>query len=280
MIISKSILTKTEKEFSINRYDGKKRSKKSFIYKKGSVPILLSAPHTINQVRDGSEKRAEVYTGSIVKILNKESKCHIIYRSKNDSLDPNFDSPDDDGDYKNKVIDIIRKNNIKVFLDIHGAQESRDFDIDLGTDYQQSLFGHNFISELIKLIMGKNLILNIKENDTFPASFQHTVTKNTYLNAFIPCIQLEINKKFRDIDRIENFNNLIKSLIELVNSLKDIDYKNNEIFLYTAKKSRSHIPIDKVEFHERDCEKLELSHGDSVQVESIFKNKSSMSLFS
>jgi hypothetical protein len=114
-------------------------------------------------------------------------------------LDPNYDSPENDGGYKYKVKEIIKSNNIKVFLDIHGASESRDFDIDIGTDNENALKGHDFLIELIRVIMTKNNIFNVKHNSVFAASYHNTITNYTHLNTGIPCLQIEINKKFRNI---------------------------------------------------------------------------------
>jgi hypothetical protein len=219
-------------------------------------------------------------TGAIVKILNKYTYCHVIFRSKNDRLDPNYDSPENDGGYKYKVKEIIKSNNIKVFLDIHGASESRDFDIDIGTDNENALKGHDFLIELIRVIMTKNNIFNVKHNSVFAASYHNTITNYTHLNTGIPCLQIEINKKFRNIEDVENVNNIFTALKEIIKSLKDIDFNNNKIYLYTTKKSNKHIPLDKLEFCEADVEKLNLVQNDSVQIEPLFKDGFSDSLFS
>ena len=45
---------------------------KSFKVIKGKIPIILSAPHTIKQLREGKVKGAEHQTGAIASILAKE----------------------------------------------------------------------------------------------------------------------------------------------------------------------------------------------------------------
>ena len=87
MIIDKSIVDKIikyEKKFSCRKYNG--RGKKEFKIKEGNIPVMISAPHSINQFREGQLKYADMYTGGIALFLHEITGCHVIFSSKNTSF--------------------------------------------------------------------------------------------------------------------------------------------------------------------------------------------------
>ena len=84
-----------EQKFKTNNYKG--NSLCSCVVKKyGNLPILLSAPHAVKQIRNGEIKAHEFYTGAIVECLAKQIGCscitkqYLIEDTIND--DPNTDN--------------------------------------------------------------------------------------------------------------------------------------------------------------------------------------------
>lgn len=200
-----------EQLFSHHDYNGIKISKTPFDIKLGSKPILISAPHSVNQYRSGVVKKADLYTGSIVNLMHVLTDCMCIYSSRFSDEDPNFIN---DGEYKKGIRNLVAKHEIKYILDIHGAAINRDFDIDLGTVYGKSI-NIGIINEIVN-IFNKNGIKNIKTNHNFPASHTGTVT-NYALNVLaVPSVQLEINKKYRDPENQEQYLKLISSLKSII----------------------------------------------------------------
>lgn len=215
---------KYEEHFSANQYNGNILSNDSFIYQKGDIPILLSAPHAVNHVRNGEIKYADMYTGSIIKVLQELTGCHVIYKTKNDNTDPNYDTFESDNGYKKKIIDIINENNIKLFIDLHGAAESRDIDIDLGTNLGKTLNGFDFIPGIIEVLCDKYKITNVGNNKIFNASSPNNVTNTVGNICKIPALQFEINRKYRDFNQyLDNYNNLINALREIIIFFKDFN---------------------------------------------------------
>ena len=78
-VYSQDYILEEEKEFFTNKYMG--LSKNDYKYKKGSIPILISAPHSVKQIRNDELKPADIYTGAIIKTLGKNTNAHIIYKT-------------------------------------------------------------------------------------------------------------------------------------------------------------------------------------------------------
>ena len=79
------------KEIFDNEQKRAERKEKSFKIINGSIPIILSAPHCVNQTRQGKIKQAEGETGAIVQILSKLTNCYAIYKTYNNNDDANYD---------------------------------------------------------------------------------------------------------------------------------------------------------------------------------------------
>jgi len=101
---------------------------------RGNILILLSAPHAVNQGRNGKIKVADANTGGITEYLCNTSNCYGIIRSYNKLDDPNKDDFGFGLSYKQKILSAIREYNIKLVLDIHGCNNSHDFDFCIGTN--------------------------------------------------------------------------------------------------------------------------------------------------
>ena len=61
-------------------YFSSKLGRKSFVIKKGIGSVMLSAPHSAEQTRNGRKKYGEYHTGAIVNVLHDELNCPIIYK--------------------------------------------------------------------------------------------------------------------------------------------------------------------------------------------------------
>ena len=104
---------------------------KDFIIKKSHVPILFTAPHTMEQIRDdGSIKPSETFTKAIALYLNKYFNVNCMIKIKDPGEDSNKDNRDE---FKMELIRFIKDNNIKLVIDLHGSKKEREFDIEFGT---------------------------------------------------------------------------------------------------------------------------------------------------
>jgi len=176
---------------------------------KGNVPILFSASHTMHQLRDdGTTKLKEPYTKAIALYLNKYCKTYAIVKNNDIGTDSNRDNYDE---YNVEMRRLIRNNNIKLVIDLHGASKNRNFDIEFGTLNNLSA-DYSTIKELEDSFI-KNGIVNICHNNPFKGG---AITQGIYALDDVDVIQLEINGKYRDYNNLELLQKLVESLENFV----------------------------------------------------------------
>ncbi|RCW60162.1 hypothetical protein [Halanaerobium] len=200
--IEKNLFKKSDKKIN-------PKKENPFWTAKGDIPILISAPHAVRHCRYGRVKQSDYLTGSIVYLLNELTGCHGISLTKNYGGDPNIDST---CIYKRKIKDICSNNDIKVFLDIHGAAGSKTWDIDFGTNSNINLLGNIKILNILESSF-KDFNINKISHDYFAASLKTNVSYFVANELGIPAIQVEINRKYRSPKiNPENFNFLLSSI--------------------------------------------------------------------
>lgn len=179
---------------------------------KGKNNILISAPHAYKHIRNGKVKSNEYNTSNIVKILKYFTDSHIIYTDKPTKEDPNFDVKNE---YKNILIQYIKENNIKYFIDIHGYVDAKS-DLIIGTNDKKNINNDCNLLENIYNIFYYNFSTKILIDKKYKASnnaLSKCVSEETNIYAF----QFEINKNFRKMKRRKkSFNRTIKSLISVI----------------------------------------------------------------
>lgn len=185
-----------------------------FIILNGEVPILFSAPHTMKQARrNGTSKACEPYTKAISLFLNEHCKTYAIIKNNDTGVDSNRDNHDR---YNVEMRRLIRENNIKLVIDLHGASKDRDFDVEFGTLNNLSA-DFTTIKELEEAFT-ENGIANITHNTPFKGG---AITNGLYGFTDVDVIQLEINGKFRDYNNLELLEKLIKSFEKFVNQYNE-----------------------------------------------------------
>ena len=73
-------------------------------------------------------------------------------------------------------------------LDIHGAKDEHNFDIDLGTAYGENINNNIEILKRLKNYFKKYKIENVTENKTFKADSIRTISKYINKETKIQCI--------------------------------------------------------------------------------------------
>ena len=179
--------------------------KEDYVIMKGNVPILFSAPHTMYQLReDGTTKLREPYTKAIALYLNKYCNTYAIVKNNDTGIDSNRDNYDE---YNVEMRRLIKENNIKLVIDLHGASKDRNFDVEFGT--LNSLTADFSTVKELEETFTENGISNISYNDPFKGG---AITKGIYALNDVDVIQIEINGKYRDYNNIESLEKLIRSL--------------------------------------------------------------------
>ena len=187
-----------------------------YISKIGNNPILFISAHTMPQFINGNFKNAEPYTKAICIYLNKYCDTSYLIKIKDTGVDSNRDNHDD---FKKELIKIVKENNIKLVIDLHGSKKEREFDVEFGTLNNLSA-DFSTIKELEEAFLENN-VLNIEHNNPFKGG---AITQYLYNLKDVDVIQLEINENYRDLSKEENLENICKSLIKFINQY--IDYTN------------------------------------------------------
>jgi len=184
-----------------------------YVIKKGSIPILFTAVHTMEQRKeDGSIKFSEPYTKAIALYLNKYFNVNCMIKINDTGLDSNRDNHDE---FKTELINYIKDNNIKIVIDLHGAREDRDFDVEFG-NLNNLTTDFSTIRELEEAFTENNI--NVVYNNPFKGG---AITQYLFNLKDIDVVQIEINGRYRD-------NNNIEKLERLCNSLENFIKEYNE----------------------------------------------------
>ena len=83
----------------------KEQGKRAFEVIEGQVPIIISAPHCVQQIRNGKIKSSEGETGAIAQYLAEKTQCYGIYKIYNNNDDANYDI--ENNPYKEQIIHMI-----------------------------------------------------------------------------------------------------------------------------------------------------------------------------
>ncbi len=185
-----------------------------YIIKKGNIPILFTAPHTIKmREEDKIVKLNEPYTKAIALYLNKHFNVNCMIKTNDTGLDANKDNRDV---FKTELLRFIKENNIKLVIDLHGSDKSRDFDIEFGTLNNLSA-DYSIIKELEEAFT-ENGIGNVVYNNPFKGG---AITEYVYSLKDVDAIQVEINGKYRDYNNIEELEKLCKSFEYFIKQYKE-----------------------------------------------------------
>ena len=248
-----------EKLFSRHHYNGGGRT--DFVIKKGRIPIMVSAPHAVNHLRAGVKKAADMFTGALALYLYEQFGCHVIYQARYASCDPNYDANDhDENKYQTALRDYVEQNGIKFLIDLHGAALTKPYAVEMGTAPRSGSSGETdslkqfpFVAHLIRYCFDyvfRDLNVETKEiwkNRIFSAGNQNTVTKYISSVTDCPCVQLEINRHFRDVESPKLLKALVDGLSLLVGYLGHVDWSARAIQAFRLGQSYYHMPQDKVE---------------------------------
>lgn len=195
-------------EEKMNKYESTK-GLFDYILVRGEVPVLVTAVHTMKQVRaDGSIKPAETFTKAIAMYLSEMCSASYFVKILDTGMDSNRDNHDE---VKNDLINFVRDNKVKLVIDLHGADHNRDFDVEFGT-LNNLTADFSTIKELEEAFK-HNGIVNIEHNNPFKGG---AITQYLYNEKDVDVIQLEINGRFRDPKHIDDVENLCNSLIYFI----------------------------------------------------------------
>lgn len=209
----KNEILSLEADFSNNEYFGTNVwTEEKYRVLSGNIPVILSAPHSVNQIRQDDVRDAEKYTGALTRYLCRLTNSFGIFELFTHA-DPNSDL---EHNYKNGILNLVETYNIKLLLDIHSSTFKDDTDIDIVTNKKTTLCGFDNLPDKIKEI-GNKYNVKVDENNIPNKSLENEIIAVTSLICGIPSIRIVINNKKLDIENNEeSFINICKVLEEFI----------------------------------------------------------------
>ena len=205
-----------EADFANNEYFGTNVwTEEKYRVLSGNIPVLISAPHSVNQLRGDEVREAEKYTGALARYLSYATGSFAIFQLFTHA-DPNFDS---DHNYKNGIINLIEVNGIKLLIDIHSSTFNNDTDIDIVTDGRTTLLDKTNIIDDFKKIALKNNV-KVDENNIPNKDNENEIISVVSLVCGIPSLRLVINNKKLSLDNEKVFYNIVNTIRELIVNYK------------------------------------------------------------
>lgn len=199
-----------EADFANNEYFGTNIwTEEKYRVLSGRIPVLLSAPHAVNQLRGDDVRNSEKYTGAITRYISNLTDSYAIFQLFTHA-DPNND---EEHNYKNAVINIIETYGIKLLIDIHSSNFSDDTDIDVVTNYRTTLCEEKDLVDKFKLVALKNSV-KVDENNVPNKSKENEIISVVSLVCGVPALRLVINNKKIDIENNEEDFKLICNVLE------------------------------------------------------------------
>ena len=191
--------------------------------------IMISAPHSVNHLREWEILKADMLTWWLALYLAEKYNLPCIYSTSYLVWDPNYDEYEN-SKYKQELKKYITDNDIKFLVDLHWCRSERDFAIELWTwwDNHPNLLSNNKLLNIISDSLTNSLKSylqhnkkDISVNNIFPASNKNTVSNFVASNFNVPALQLEINFDLRDSKNEDKLSKLIQALENLIVELQE-----------------------------------------------------------
>lgn len=202
-----------EEDFSNNNYYGTNVwTDEKFRVLSGMTNVLLSAPHSVNQIRNEDIRDAEKYTGGLVRYLSNTTSSYAIFQMFTNS-DPNYDNKHD---YKDATINLVLQNDIRLLIDVHSSLKQRPYDVNVAINNGINIQDNFEIIEKFKFLGLKHDIY-VDVDNIFKAEKPQYISNIVARETNIPCIELEINEHFLDpVGNPQKFAKLVKLLEEFI----------------------------------------------------------------
>lgn len=195
---------------------------KGFNIVEKSVPIMISAPHSAKQFRNGKVQAKESQTDYFANMISVRENVSCIYKTAFLNDDANADK---DSEYKLELKNFVETNGIKYLIDLHTMSDKRLPDICIAINGGKNI--QNKYTELQDIIsaFNSNGISTVTVDEPFKAADPNCISNYISTECNIPCFHIEINKKFSSITNLfskSSFNkqNVENSLCRAVELLK------------------------------------------------------------
>lgn len=161
------------------------------------LPVIVTAPHAVNHVRNNVSKLADLGTGGLALLLAQSSGCWAVVQSATDG-DASWD---EEHAFKEAVL--LAANECQELtgfrpyvLDLHGMKSGPTRpDVDLGLGKSPTAAIHAFALSLVAKAH-KEFGLDVRVNSIFTAKGPNTITSWAQRHE-LPAMQVEVSSDFR-----------------------------------------------------------------------------------
>ncbi len=188
--------------FSVNDYRGLPDAP-PFSMVEGALPVVVSAPHAVSQLREGRVKPSDDFTGALALAVADLVGASSIVASRYDACDPNWD-PLERCAYKRALVGMVRECDAVAVLDLHGVPAAAPDAIEVGSadglTVRAMPGADKFACRLLQDRLGdylekrgKVVGLNAHHAARRPSTVAHAVARECGIAA----LQIEISTPFR-----------------------------------------------------------------------------------
>ena len=214
----KDVIIGLEADFANNNYFGTNVwTDEKYRILSGKIPVILSAPHAVNQIRGDNVRDAEQFTGALTRYLSTSTGSYGIFQMFTHA-DPNDDK---DHYYKSAILNLVNAHDIKFLIDIHSSSFKDDCDIDIVTNKRQTLCGQDYLIDRLYELSDKYNIL-IGENNVPNKEYENEIISNISMICGIPSIRVVLNNKKIDVVNNEkNFEKICTLFEDFINGINE-----------------------------------------------------------
>lgn len=184
-----------DRKYCANHHNGLPTSNRNYQVLPGQLPILISAPHTVNHVRDGNIKRQDGITGGIAEYLCQKFHTYGVIRTWNHGDDPNYSQDSVSMAYRDQIVRLVQEYDIKWVFDLHGIKWRWKTDINLGINDGRNICCANSMIRHFAELWPDDLIVKIDE--PYKAASPWTVSSYVHRQTSSNCVQIELGPKAR-----------------------------------------------------------------------------------
>lgn len=196
--------------------NGLKNTDKNYSFKRGAIPILISAPHAVNCYRESQIRGGDYLTGPLAMYLANLCDCSYFIRTYNDNDDPNYPLgitlPVLENEYLRALTKLITAPDFFLVIDLHGFKYRKKAACSIWTD------DNNPCDPVITSIFFKNFKL---QNFSYDQGSEYLGGQVTRQSALITqAFQLEIKRSIRSL-KLENLHLLKQFILAMQQSISE-----------------------------------------------------------
>ena len=188
--------------FSVNDYRGLDDAP-PFSIVEGELPVVVSAPHAVSQLREGRVKPSDDFTGAMALAVAELSGASSIVASRFDASDPNWD-PLERCSYKQTLASMVRELGVVAVLDLHGVPAAAPDAIEIGSADGYTVRALPGADEFACRILRERLRGHLRKrgkavslNARHAARGRNTVAHAIARECGVVALQLEVSTPFR-----------------------------------------------------------------------------------